>query len=469
MNELTDLSLKETYEKLKGREVTSVEVTTSYLQNIEKLDKKIDSTLLVTSDSAVETAKKADLLIADSSPVCWLTGTPFLAKDNLSTEGIVTTAASKILENYTPVYDSTVIANLKKVVAPMLGKTNMDEFAMGGSTEKSAFKITKNPYDLDRVPGGSSGGSAAAIASDLATFALGSDTGGSIRQPASFCSVVGLKPTYGRTSRFGLIAMGSSLDQVGPITKTVEDSALVLNIIGGYDEKDGTTVKKELPDYSKNIHHGVKGKKIGVPKEYFGEGIASEVKEVTKKALERLEDSGAELVEISLPNTKESIPVYYVIMAAEVSSNLARFDGVRFGKDRSHFGDETKRRIMLGTYALSSGYYDAYYLKAAKVRRLVREDFDKAFENVDLIAGPVAPTTAFKIGEKTSSPLQMYLEDLLTVPISLAGLPAISVPAGYADDLPVGLQIIGKMWGEEEILQAAYVVEKTTHRIRPKL
>lgn len=469
MNDLTSLSLKETYEKLKGREITSVEVTTAYLENIEKLDKKIDATLLVTPEAALETARKADSLINDSSPVCWLTGVPFLAKDNLSTDGIVTTAASKILENYVPVYDATVISNLKKVTSPLLGKTNMDEFAMGASTEKSAFKITKNPYDLDRVPGGSSGGSAAAISSDLAAFALGSDTGGSIRQPASFCGVVGLKPTYGRVSRYGLIAMGSSLDQVGPLTKTVEDSALVLNIIGGYDEKDGTTVKRELPDYSKNIHHGVKGKKIGVPKEYFGEGISTEVKEITKQALGKLEDAGVQLVEISLPNTKEGIPVYYVIMAAEVSSNLARFDGVRFGKDRSHFGDEPKRRIMLGTYALSSGYYDAYYLEAAKVRRLVREDFDKAFENVDLIAGPVAPTTAFKIGEKTSNPLQMYLEDLLTVPTSLAGLPAISVPAGHSDGLPVGLQIIGKMWGEEEILQAAYVVEKTTPKVKPKL
>ena len=467
--DLTQLSLQETYKSLKNKETSSVEITQAYLDRLQKYDPKIRATLLLDQEGAMRTAQKADQLLSIGDPFCWLTGVPYLAKDNLSTEGLVTTCASKILENYVPVYDATVIATLKKVTSPLLGKTNMDEFAMGGSTENSAYQITKNPWDQTRVPGGSSGGSAAAIAADLAGYALGSDTGGSVRQPASFCGVVGLKPTYGRVSRYGLIAMGSSLDQIGPITKTVEDAALVLNIIAGFDPKDGTSIKKDLPDYAKNIAQGVKGVKIGVPKEYFEDGLDGGVKEATKKGLKKLEDLGADLIEISLPNTKEGIPVYYVIMSAEVSTNLSRFDGIRFGKDRTHFGAEAKRRIMLGTYALSSGYYDAYYLKAAKVRRLVKEDFDRAFEKVDLIAGPTSPTTAFKIGEKTNDPLEMYLADLFTVPISLAGFPALSVNCGYSEGLPIGLQIVGKRWGEETILQAGYALEKTVEKLRPRL
>lgn len=467
--ELTQLSVKETYEQLKDKKIAAVEITKAYLDRIKKVDGQIKALLLETGEEALKTAEKADRLLATADPYCWLTGVPHLLKDNLVTEGVRTTAASKILENFNPVYDATVVNNLKKVTSPMLGKTNMDEFAMGASTENSAYQITTNPWDLERVPGGSSGGSAAAVAADLTAFALGSDTGGSIRQPASFCGVVGLKPTYGRVSRYGLIAMGSSLDQVGPITKTVEDAALVLNIIAGFDPKDGTTIKKELPDYSKNINQGVKGAKIGVPKEYFGDGVDQDVKTIVKEALAKFQDLGAELVEISLPNTREGIPVYYILMAAEVSTNLSRFDGIRFGHSRDKFGPETKRRIMLGTYALSSGYYDAYYLKAAKVRRLVKEDFDKAFEQVDLIMGPVAPTTAFKIGEKASDPLQMYLSDLLTVPISLAGLPALSVNAGFSSGLPVGLQIIGPAFSEEKILQAGQVIEAVTPRKRPTL
>lgn len=468
--ELTELTLKETYNQLKSKKVSSVEVTQSYLDRIRKIDSNLKTLLLVTEEDALKAARKADTMLSTQDPYCWLTGVPHLLKDNILTEGIVTTSASKILENYVPVYDATVVNNLKKVTSPLLGKTNMDEFAMGASTENSAYQITKNPWDFDRVPGGSSGGSAAAIAADLAAFALGSDTGGSIRQPAAFCGVVGLKPTYGRVSRYGLMAMGSSLDQIGPITKDVEDNALVLNIIAGTDPKDGTTTKNDLPDYSKNIDFGIKGVKIGVPKEYFGEGISDEVIKITKEALVKLEKLGAHLVDISLPNTKEGIPVYYILMAAEVSTNLSRFDGIRFGKSRDHFGPEVKRRIMLGTYALSSGYYDAYYLKAARVRRLVKEDFDIAFTKVDLIAGPVAPTAAFKIGEKSTSPLEMYLEDLLTVPISLAGIPALSLPVGYTQNgLPVGMQIIGPNFSEEKIFQAAKALEKETAKRKPKL
>lgn len=460
--ELTSLSLKETFELLQTKKTSSLEITDSYLERISRVDPGLNAYLKTTETQARQMASRADAIIADGLPSCWLTGVPYALKDNLVTDGIVTTCASKILENFVPVYDATVVSNLNKVYAPMLGKTNMDEFAMGASTENSAYQITANPWDTARVPGGSSGGSAAAVAADLAAFALGSDTGGSIRQPASFSGVVGLKPTYGRVSRYGLIAMGSSLDQVGPITKTVEDAALVLNIIAGFDPKDGTTVKKDWPDYSQHLSYGVKGKKIGVPQEYFGAGVDPGVRDTVKKALGVLEAQGASLVEISLPNTKEGIPVYYVIMAAEASTNLSRFDGIRFGKSRDHFGDEPKRRIMLGTYALSSGYYDAYYLKAAKVRRLVQADFNQAFEKVDLIAGPVAPTTAFKIGEKAGDPLQMYLGDLLTVPISLAGLPALSLPCGFSADLPVGLQLIGPKWREAEILQAGFAFEQAS-------
>lgn len=467
--EITQLSVKDTYHQLVSKKISSVETTQAYLDRIKAVDGQTKALLLETADEALKTAAKADQLLSTNDPYCWLTGVPHLLKDNLVTEGVPTTAASKLLENFVPVYDATVVSNLKKVTSPSLGKTNMDEFAMGASTENSAYQITTNPWDKSRVPGGSSGGSAAAVAADLTAFSLGSDTGGSIRQPASFCGVVGLKPTYGRVSRYGLIAMGSSLDQIGPITKTVEDAALVLNIIAGFDPKDGTTINKELPDYSKNINQGVKGVKIGVPKEYFSEGISAEVKEVIKNSLSKYEELGANLVEVSLPNTKEGIPVYYILMAAEVSTNLSRFDGIRFGKSRDNFGPEVKRRIMLGTYALSSGYYDAYYLKAAKVRKLVKEDFGQAFSKVDLIMGPVSPTTAFKIGEKIDDPLQMYLSDLLTVPINLAGVPALSVNAGFAQGLPVGLQIVGPAFSEEKILQAGYAIEAVTEKKRPNL
>ncbi len=352
----------------------------------------------------------------------------------------------------------------------MVGKLNCDEFAMGGSTENSAFQKTKNPWDLERVPGGSSGGSAAVVAAGMLPYSLGTDTGGSIRQPASFCSTVGLKPTYGRVSRFGLIPMGNSLDQAGPIAATVEDAAWVFNIIAGFDKRDATSVQKPLPDYSKNLNKSIKGKKFGIPKEYLGDGINSQVKEIFLTATRKIEDLGGELVEISLPHSEQSIGVYYLIMASEASTNLSRYDGVRYGESRDHFGPEVKRRIMLGTYSLSSGYFDAYYLKATKVRRLIFEDFQKAFEKVDFILGPTSPSLPYKFGEKVDNPLTMYLEDVLTVPANLAGVPAISLPSGFAGDLPVGLQITASHWQEEDLLSAAYNYEQATehHKRRPQ-
>lgn len=412
---------------------------------------------------ALEQAKLADQLLETEQEPCWLTGVPFSLKDVIITKDVPTTAASKILENFVPPYDSKVYENLKAVKGVLVGKNNCDEFAMGASTENSAYKKTKNPFDLERVPGGSSGGSAAAVAAGLVPFSIGTDTGGSIRQPASFCNVVGLKPTYGRVSRYGLIPMGNSLDQAGPVTKTVEDAALVLNIIAGYDRKDATSVKKELPDYSKAIGKEIKGLKFGVPKEYLGQGIESLVKEVFLKAVETLKDLGGEVVEISLPRSEQAVPVYYLVMSSEVSTNLARYDGVRFGKTRDYFGAEAKRRIMLGTYSLSSGYYDAYYLKAAKVRRLIFEDFQNAFKKVDYIIGPTSPVLPFKFDEKIDDPLQMYLVDILTVPQNLAGVPAISVPGGFVGNLPVGLQFTANHFEEEKLITAASAFEQATN------
>ncbi|OGY23564.1 MAG: glutaminyl-tRNA synthase (glutamine-hydrolyzing) subunit A, partial [Candidatus Woykebacteria bacterium GWB1_45_5] len=399
-----------------------------------------------------------------------LTGVPAAIKDVIVTKGIRTTAGSKILEDFTPPYSATVYEKLETAGVVVVGKTNLDEFAMGASTENSAYKITKNPWDFSRVPGGSSGGSAAAVAADMAIYSLGSDTGGSIRQPASFCGVVGLKPTYGRVSRYGLIAMASSLDQIGPITKTVEDAALVLNEIAGYDPCDSTCVDKESPDYTSFLKPIIKGAKIGVPKEFFGEGVDLQVAEAIKKAISRLESLGAKIIEISLPRTKEAISVYYLIMPSEVSANLSRYDGIRFGSSRDKFGPEVKRRIMLGTYALSAGYYDAYYLKAAKVRTLISQEFKGAFKKVDVIVGPVSPVLPFKIGERVDNPLQMYLADILTVPVNLAGLPGISIPCGLVSGLPVGLQIIADHWQEGKIFNVAYAYEQNfPFREKPKL
>ena len=467
--ELYSLSLKKAWELLESKKIYSIELTSSILKRIGQVEPKIESYLTITPEIAQEQARKADQLLKLEKQ-CWLTGVPAAIKDIIVTERIKTTAGSKILANFLPPYNATVIERLLSVAAVFLGKTNLDEFAMGASTENSGYKITKNPWDRSRVPGGSSGGSAAATAADLCIYSLGSDTGGSVRQPASFCGVVGLKPTYGRVSRYGLIAMASSLDQIGPITKTVEDAALVLNIIAGYDSFDSTSVKLKLPDFTKALTGKIKGLKIGIPKEYFDEGLEKGVKNTVVTAVKKLEELGANLVELSLPHTKEAISVYYLIMPSEVSTNLARFDGIRFGNEREKFGDEVKRRIMLGTYALSSGYHDAYYLRAAKVRTLIKKEFDKAFAKVDCLVGPVSPTTAFSIGEKINDPLQMYLADILTVPVSLAGLPAISVPCGFSNNLPVGLQIIGKQFAEEIILNLAHTYERANnwYKMKPK-
>ncbi|OGY20974.1 MAG: glutaminyl-tRNA synthase (glutamine-hydrolyzing) subunit A [Candidatus Woykebacteria bacterium GWA1_44_8] len=452
------------------KKILSNELAKAVFGKIKTLEPKIEAYLLLTSDLAQKQAEKADRLIADGQVSSQLTGVPAAIKDVIVTKGIRTTAGSKILEDFTPPYSATVYEKLETAGVVVVGKTNLDEFAMGASTENSAYKITKNPWDFSRVPGGSSGGSAAAVAADMAIYSLGSDTGGSIRQPASFCGVVGLKPTYGRVSRYGLIAMASSLDQIGPITKTVEDAALVLNEIAGYDPCDSTCVDKESPDYTSFLKPIIKGAKIGVPKEFFGEGVDLQVAEAIKKAISRLESLGAKIIEISLPRTKEAISVYYLIMPSEVSANLSRYDGIRFGSSRDKFGPEVKRRIMLGTYALSAGYYDAYYLKAAKVRTLISQEFKGAFKKVDVIVGPVSPVLPFKIGERVDNPLQMYLADILTVPVNLAGLPGISIPCGLVSGLPVGLQIIADHWQEGKIFNVAYAYEQNfPFREKPKL
>ncbi|MDP2720687.1 MAG: Asp-tRNA(Asn)/Glu-tRNA(Gln) amidotransferase subunit GatA [bacterium] len=458
--ELTNLTIKKANEGLKNKQFSAVELTKSIFERIEKFESKIDAFLLLTKELAKKQAEKTDLLISENQSLNTLMGIPVAIKDVIVTKGIKTTAGSKILADFIPPYSATIYESLENAGTVLIGKTNLDEFAMGGSTENSAFKVTKNPWDVRRVPGGSSGGSAAAVSAEMCIYALGTDTGGSIRQPASFCGVVGIKPTYGRVSRYGLIAMASSLDQIGPITKTVEDAALVLNVISGWDKRDSTSVDLEVPDYTKFLTGNVRGVKIGVPGEFFGSGVDKSVKETTETALKRLEQLGAKIVEVSLPRSKEALAVYYLIMPSEASSNLARYDGVRFGNERETFGSEVKRRIMLGTYALSSGYYDAYYLKAAKVRSLIQKEFAEVFKTVDLIASPTSPVLPFKIGERVDNPLQMYLADVLTVPANLAGLPGISIPCGLAQELPVGLQLIGDHWQEGSILNMAYTYEQ---------
>lgn len=461
-------TIKDIKEGLAKGHFTAEEIFKKYSDKIKKENKKLNAYLSIFEEP------KGDLPRGEQSE---LYGVPCAIKDNMLIEGTIATAGSKILENYTSAYDATVIKNLKKAGVIFLGKTNMDEFAMGTSTENSAFGPTKNPHDLTRVPGGSSGGSAAAVAADLAVFALGSDTGGSVRQPASMCGVVGLKPTYGRVSRHGLIAMASSLDQIGPLTKNVYDAALVLSVISGQDIFDSTTVLKEVPDFTKDLNKEVRGLRVGVPKEFFGEGLDSEVEERIREAISKLEKMGADITEISLPNFEYALATYYIINPCEISSNLARFDGIRYGhsskdaktlletylESRSKgFGPEPKRRIVLGTYALSSGYYDAYYLKAQKVRALIKKDFDDAFKKVDVIVGPTAPHAAFKLGEKVSDPLALYLEDVYTVPVNLTGLPAISIPCGKGakSDMPIGFQIIGRPFDEGTVLEVSYQLEQ---------
>ncbi len=472
----SEKTIMELHNILKNKEATSLEITEDFLNKINEINTTINAYITVCEEIAIEQAKEADEKIKNGK-IDYLTGIPISIKDLICTKGIKTTCASKMLHNYIPTYNATVYEKLLEKGIVTLGKTNMDEFAMGSSNETSYFGAVKNPHDFERVPGGSSGGSAAAVAANMCAGSLGSDTGGSIRQPASFCGVVGLKPTYGRVSRYGLVAFASSLDQIGPIAKNVEDCAILLQAISGYDEKDSTSVNIEVPDYIDNLKKEcLKGLKIGVPQEYFIEGINEEVRIAIENTLKVLEKEGAQIVEISLPHTDYAVATYYIIAPAEASSNLARYDGVKFGfraekyedlldmykKTRAEgFGDEVKRRIMIGTYALSSGYYDAYYLKAAKVRNLIKQDFVNAFKNVDVIMCPVAPTTAFKIGEKIDNPLEMYLNDIFTIPVNLAGLPGLSLPVGKdSNNLPIGLQIIGNYFQENKLLNVAYNVEQ---------
>jgi aspartyl-tRNA(Asn)/glutamyl-tRNA(Gln) amidotransferase subunit A len=488
--QLTDLTIHALHDKLIKRELSSMDITEAFLARIQASDPKLNAFITVSCEQARKVAAETDKLLAkecgrDKFGV--LTGIPLALKDIFVTEGIRTTCASKILDNFIPPYDSTAVRRIKEQGAVILGKLNMDEFAMGSSNENSAYGPVRNPWDLDRVPGGSSGGSAAAVAALQTVAALGTDTGGSIRQPASHCGVVGLKPTYGRVSRYGVIAYASSLDQVGPVTRDVEDCAILLGVVAGYDNADSTSVNASVPDYRKNLKRGVKGLKIGLPKEYFIDGLDAEVKRAVEAAIKTYRELGAEIIEVSLPHTQYAVACYYLIATAEASSNLARYDGVRYGKRiddgeglidmymksrAAGFGDEVKRRIMLGTYALSSGYYDAYYLKAQKVRTLIRQDFLEAFTGVDVILTPVAPTPAFKINEKAEDPLQMYLSDIFTTPVNLAGTCAMSLPCGLsADGLPIGLQLIGKPFGEETILQTAYAFEQVTewHQKTPNI
>ena len=485
--ELYQLTAHELGDLLKNKKVSAVDITKSYLDRIEKVESKVDSYLTICQEEALNKAEEVQKRIDSGEAASPLAGIPMAIKDNICTQGVKTTCASKMLHNFVPPYNATVMNKLESNDTIMLGKLNMDEFAMGGSTENSHFKQTKNPWDIERVPGGSSGGAGAAVAGIDAVFTLGSDTGGSIRQPASFCGVVGMKPTYGSVSRFGLVAFASSLDQIGPLTKDVTDCALVLNAITGYDSLDTTSSNVEYPDYTKALVNNIKGMKIGIPKEYIGQGLNEDVKASTLKAIETLKELGAECEEFSLPITEYAIPAYYLIACAEASSNLARYDGIKYGyraekysdlldlyrQTRSEaFGPEVKRRIMLGTYALSSGYYDAYYKKALQVRTLIKNGFDQAFEKYDLVLGPTAPTTAYKIGEKVDDPLEMYLGDIYTVSVNIAGLPGLVVPCGYdTSNLPIGLQLIGKAFDESTLLRVGYTFEQNTdyHKKQPEI
>lgn len=480
-------SIQALHQELVKKERSAQEITEAALETIHQLEPKLHSFLAITADQALAQAKQVDAKLAAGEEIGLLAGIPIGIKDNMCTKGIATTCGSKILQNFIPPYESTVTQKLAAAGAVMVGKTNLDEFAMGSSTENSAYQVTGNPWDVSRVPGGSSGGSAAAVAADECVVSIGSDTGGSIRQPAALCGVVGLKPTYGLVSRFGLVAYASSLDQIGPFGRTVEDAAILLQEIAGYDPQDSTSLKVEIPDYSKSLIPDLKGKKVGVITETFGEGLDSVVEQAVRKAIDQFAELGAEVQEISCPRFRYGLPTYYVIAPSEASANLARYDGVKYGyrtedpedlmsmytNTRAEgFGAEVKRRIMIGTYALSAGYYDAYYLKAQKVRTLIKEDFEKAFESVDVLVCPTTPTTAFKAGEKTADPLSMYLSDLMTIPVNLAGLPGLSLPCGFDDQgLPIGLQIVGNILREDQVLQAAYAYEQSTewHQKAPKL
>ena len=486
-------SIRELHNQLVKKERSAVEIAQEAIDRIEAVEPKLHSFLAVTADRALEQAQQVDAQIAAGEEIGMLAGIPIGIKDNMCTKGIPTTCASKILQNFVPPYESTVTDRLNQAGTVMVGKTNLDEFAMGGSTENSAFQLTANPWDLERIPGGSSGGSAAAVAAAECTVALGSDTGGSIRQPAALCGVVGLKPTYGLVSRYGLVAFASSLDQIGPFGRSVEDVAILLKEIAGYDPKDSTSLKVEIPDYASLLKPELSKKKakrkfrVGIIKETFGEGVEPAVEKAVMQAIEQFKALGAEIREISCPQFRSGVAAYYIIAPSEASANLARYDGVKYGfrtadaanlmdmytKTRAQgFGDEVKRRIMIGTYTLSAGYYDAYYLKAQKVRTLIKQDFEQAFSEVDVLVCPTSPTTAFKAGDKKDDPLGMYLLDLMTIPVNLAGLPGLSLPCGFDDQgLPIGLQIIGNVLREDQVLQAAYAYEQATnwHQQSPKL
>lgn len=473
---IVDMTVTELSEKLRSRKLSAEEAAKAYLGQMEKREPEVGAYLTVTREAALETARKVDQKRMKGEELHPLAGIPTGIKDNICTKGVKTTCASRMLENFVPPYDAAVIERLKDCHIVMLGKLNMDEFAMGSTTENSYYQITKNPRDLTRVPGGSSGGAAACVAAQEAACAIGSDTGGSIRQPAAFCGVVGMKPTYGAVSRYGLVAFASSLDQIGPLTKNVADNALVMNAIAGKDFRDATSLDRAWGDFAGELNKGVKGLKIALPKQYFGEGISPEVKGAVLKAAKRYEALGAFVEEADLPALEYALPAYYVISSAEASSNLARFDGVKYGFRAENyedidqlylatrtqgFGKEVKRRIMLGSFVLSAGYYDAYYKKALQVRTLIQREFDRALEGRDLILAPVAPTTAYRIGEKMSDPLQMYLGDVCTVPVNIAGLPALSLPCGEnRDGLPVGMQLIGKAYSEALLYRAGYAFEQ---------
>jgi len=502
MENLHKLTIKEAKDLLEKGEITSVELTEAIFERIKQVESKVGAYITITREKAMEMAKASDERRKAGKTLSEIDGIPIAVKDLFLTKGIKTTAGSNILNDFIPAYESTVTGKLWKAGAVLIGKTNLDQFAMGSSTETSAYNTskefnstTRNPWDLDRIPGGSSGGSAAAVAADLCIAAVGTDTGGSIRQPASHCSITGLKPTYGRVSRYGTIAMASSLDQAGPMTKTVEDTAILLKIISGYDKFDSTSFDKEIPDYAGSLKSEIKGLKVGIPAEFFGEGLDPEVERVVRSSISELEKLGAKIIPVSLPSAHYALAVYYILMPAEVSSNLARYDGIRFGFSTQKienlkstpksleevyklsraegFGPEAKRRIMLGSYVLSAGYYDAYYKKAQKVRTLIKKEFEEIFKTVDVLAAPVSPVPAFKFGEKASDPLSMYLSDILTVPVNPAGLPAMSIPAGFVEkngrSLPVGLQLIGSHWSEQTILNVGFAFQKATdwHKKKP--
>jgi aspartyl-tRNA(Asn)/glutamyl-tRNA(Gln) amidotransferase subunit A len=483
---LTALTIHETGDKLRRREFSSVELTAAVFERIAATDDKVGAYLTLAHDQAIEQAKSADEQLKGGANPAPLLGVPIAVKDNFVTLGLRTTCASKILGDFIPPYNGSTVERLLSAGAVIVGKTNLDEFAMGSSAENSAFFPTHNPWNLDRIPGGSSGGSAAAVAADLCIAALGTDTGGSLRQPAACCGVVGLKPSYGRVSRYGIIAFASSMDQVGPITKDVRDSALLLQVIAGHDPADSTSVRLAVPNFGEALTGNVKGLRLGVPKEYFVSGMQPDVEQAVRNAIDTLAKQGATIEEISLPHTEYAVAVYYIVATAEASSNLARYDGMRFGrradaKDLTEtymisrdegFGAEVKRRIMLGTYVLSAGYYDAYYLKAQRVRALIKNDFAEAFKRCDVILTPTAPTTAFKIGEKIQDPLQMYLSDIFTISTNLAGLPALSLPCGFdGANMPIGLQIIGNHFDETTVLRTAHAYEQATewHQRKPTL